>query len=107
MSDLAKEGQALCISEERNLYLKEGLMEAMVVEEDTSLPGFADAVGASWDFLKLLFGLAVLVVGAVVPFIWLLAVVAGIIWWRRRRSATTAVPVAADDGASMPPPPTV
>ncbi len=43
--------------------------------EDDSLPGFVDALKASWDTLVLLAGVALLAIGAVVPFLWVPIVV--------------------------------
>jgi hypothetical protein len=59
------------------------------VTKDTSLPGFTDSLKSSWHGLQHVFGLAVVMLGALVPFLWipvLLALIA--LWWRRRtRSA--------------------
>jgi hypothetical protein len=71
------------------------------IARDDSLPGFTDAVSESWQALQRVFGLGVVVVGAVVPFLWLVALVAGFVLWRRRRRGEVSVP---DSGASNPEP---
>lgn len=51
------------------------------------LPGFRDGLTAGWDLLKNIGGLFVLVFGAVLPFIWLIAAAwLYLIWLRRRRA---------------------
>ena len=49
------------------------------------LPGFDDGVERSWDVLKDLGGLVVLVAGLLLPFIWVVAVYFIYRVWRRRR----------------------
>lgn len=56
------------------------------VVEDTSLPGFTDALKSAWESLQWLVGVAVIGAGAAVPFLWVPLVLAGLWWWRRRRS---------------------
>jgi hypothetical protein len=57
----------------------------LTVIEDTSLPGFSDSLAAAWDGMKWLLGVVVMVAGAVVPFLWVPVLLAGLWWWRRRR----------------------
>lgn len=56
------------------------------VVEDTSLPGFTDALKSAWESLQWLVGVAVIGAGAAVPFLWVPLVLAAVWWWRRRRS---------------------
>ncbi len=62
------------------------------VIEDTSLPGFVDSMREAGESLLRLWGYAVVVAGALVPYLWVPALLAGWWWWRRRRSTTTAEP---------------
>ena len=59
------------------------------------LPGFDDGVERSWDFLKDLGGVVVLVAGLLLPFIWVVALYFIYRVWRRRRlpriEASTAI----------------
>lgn len=57
----------------------------LTVIEDTSLPGFTDALGTAWDGMRWLFGVAVLAAGAAIPFLWIPLIAGGIWWWRKRR----------------------
>ena len=68
------------------------------VEEDESLPGFADSVSDGAGFLRSLVGVALVVIGVVIPFLPFIAVIIALIWWRRRRRR-------ARRQASPPPPP--
>ena len=54
------------------------------VIEDTSLPGFGDSLAGAWRGMQWLFGVAVLLAGAAVPFLWVPAIAAGVWWWRKR-----------------------
>jgi hypothetical protein len=56
----------------------------LTVIEDTSLPGFTDALATAWDGMQWLFGVLVLAAGAAIPFLWI-PLLAGAIWWWRRR----------------------
>ena len=58
----------------------------LVVDADEALPGFGDAVAAGWHALQRVFGVALVLAGALLPFAWLAAV--GVVVWlvvRRRR----------------------
>jgi len=60
------------------------------VAKDTSLPGFTDSLKSSWHGLQHVFGLGVVFLGALVPFLWIPALLALIaLWWRRRTRITT------------------
>lgn len=79
------------------------------------IPSFTDGLAASWDLLKNLVRVAILVLGAIIPFIWLVAVAWFLHrWWQRRRArqrneSERLVAEAAqrrdEQLASMPPPP--
>ena len=56
---------------------------------DDSLPGFADSVSDGAGFLRSIVGVALVVVGVLVPFLPFVAVIAALIWWRRRRRGRT------------------
>ncbi len=55
--------------------------------EDDSLPGFRDSLEASWDVLVTLAGVAVVLAGVLLPFVWL-PVIAWLAyrWWQGRRA---------------------
>ncbi len=59
---------------------------------DDSLPGFADSVSDGAGFLRSIVGVALVVVGVLVPFLPFVAVIAALIWWRRRRRGPKARP---------------
>ena len=58
------------------------------VRTDDSLPGFADSVSDGAGFLRSVVGVALVVVGVLVPFLPFIAVIGALIWWRRRRRPT-------------------
>ena len=60
---------------------------ALAVEPDDSLPGFGDSLRASGRLLAYLGSIAVLVIGATVPFLPVLILAAVAMWWTRRRRA--------------------
>ena len=77
---------------------------------DDSLPGFGDSVSDGAGFLRSIVGVALVVVGVLVPFLPFVAVIAALIWWRRRRRGhTTPKPMKpktkAPAPAPAPPPP--
>lgn len=55
------------------------------VTEDESLPGFTDAIGRGASMLVAVFSVALIAVGAAIPFLPIAAVVAAVVWWWRRR----------------------
>ena len=71
---------------------------ALDIVEDTSLPGFTDAMGAAWDALQRIFGVVVLVAGALVPFLWVPLLVLLVVWLRRRRMAQAEASQGRTDG---------
>ena len=52
---------------------------------DDSLPGFADSISDGAGFLRSIVGVALVVVGVLVPFLPFVAVIIALVWWRRRR----------------------
>lgn len=66
----------------------------MRIVEDTSLPGFLDGLSTGWAAMLQLIGVLVLVVGFVLPFIWVIPV----LWFGRRW-------LNARKHAKLPPPP--
>ena len=66
---------------------------ALDVARDTSLPGFGDALGSAWHALQRVGGVAVVISGALLPFLWIPALIVLAWWWqRRRRRVATAAP---------------
>jgi len=66
-------------------------IESITVEQDESLPGFADSLGAGLALLGVLVGLLVIFVGLAVPFLWLAPVAGVIIWIVKRRDPNKSV----------------
>ena len=62
------------------------------VEEDESLPGFRDSISDGAEFLRSLVGVALVVVGVLIPFLPFVAVIIALVWWRRRRGRKQASP---------------
>ena len=56
---------------------------------DDSLPGFVDSISDGAGFLRSIVGVALVVVGVLVPFLPFVAVIIALIWWRRRRRGHT------------------
>ena len=52
---------------------------------EDALPGFRDSIADGAGFLGTIVGVALVVVGVLVPFLPFIAVIAALIWWRRRR----------------------
>lgn len=52
---------------------------------DDSLPGFRDSISDGAGFLRSLGGVALVVIGVLIPFLPFVAVIVALIWWRRRR----------------------
>lgn len=69
---------------------------ALTVDEDTSMPGFADAFGSGLAVLATAFGVAVVAAGLLIPLLVIVVpVAAAIVWWRRRsRGDTMPAPAA-------------
>ena len=65
---------------------------SLSVERDTSLPGFTDALKASWHGVQRVFGVAVVIAGAIVPFLWLPLLLGLLAIWLRRRTTKAAKP---------------
>ena len=62
--------------------------------EDDSLPGFTDVLGDSWDFFTTVVAVVVLIVAAMIPFVWIPVVVWLLYrWWTRRNRADTRPPM--------------
>lgn len=65
------------------------------VDADTSLPGFGDSLAAGGRAVQSLFGVVLILVGAVLPFIWIPALLAaGWAVHRRRHPGGTSAPSA-------------
>ena len=58
------------------------------VEADTSLPGFVTALKKGWEGLTFVFGVLIVLVGVLLPFIWILPVLYLANRWRKRRQAS-------------------
>lgn len=73
--------------------------------EDTSLPGFMDALTGSWEVLLGLVGIAVLIAAATIPFIWVpFAIYFGRRWWLSRKPAPPAMPPSSQPPSPAPEP---
>ena len=59
------------------------------VDPDESLPGFRDSISDGAGFLRSLVGVALVVIGVLIPFLPFVAVIIALIWWRRRRRGPT------------------
>ena len=68
------------------------------VDPDESLPGFRDSISDGAGFLRWIVGVALVVVGVLIPFLPFAVVIIAVVWWRRRRRR-------ARKQASPPPPP--
>lgn len=71
----------------------------VTVPEDDSPPGFTDAVGGGWDALLAIGSVVLLVIGALLPFVPVVAVALAVAWWwlRRRRARQAVVASDADE----------
>ena len=69
---------------------------------DDSLPGFRDSISDGAGFLRSLGGVALVVIGVLIPFLPFVAVIVALIWWRRRRRRLRR---RSRKQASPPPPP--
>jgi len=74
------------------LQVVEGEELLYMVEEDTSLPGFGDALSGAWETLQGLFGLIVVLAGVAIPFLWVPLALAAIWYWRRRKQTPSSPP---------------
>ncbi len=71
------------------------------VDADDALPGFAESVGNGWDALQRITAAVLVVVGVLVPFLWLVPL-AALAWvaLRRRSSGRTPSPTSEPAGAT-------
>jgi hypothetical protein len=60
------------------------------VTEDTSLPGFVEALKSGWAALQRGWGVVVVVAGAIIPWLWAPVLLGLAYWWLRRRSGRRA-----------------
>lgn len=58
---------------------------ALVTEAETGPPGFGEGLSTGWDALTTAAGVAATIVGFVLPFAPVLALLVGVAWWLRRR----------------------
>lgn len=76
---------------------------------NNALPGFVDSLSAGWDILKVLFGILVVILGLMIPFLPFIALAIWGLWLlRRRRAAKRQAAQEARDAQrpADPPPPT-
>jgi len=66
-------------------------VEAITVDDDDSLPGFAESVGGGFALLQLLIGILVVLVGLVIPFLWIPPLAAVIVWFGKRHNRNKGV----------------
>ena len=64
----------------------------LVAVDDGASPGFSDGLSAGWDVLAAVLSVAVVALGALVPFVWVFVVIGALIWWARRRRREPAGP---------------
>ncbi len=87
------------------------------IAEDTALPGFGDSLATGGRALRTFVSAVLVLLGVLLPFAWVPALVAGGLWWRRRnrRRGTPTAPVIPSGptgptdtgtGATPPSPPT-
>jgi hypothetical protein len=69
-------------------------------EEAEGLPGFDDGVRVATDILRWMGGVVVLAAGLIVPFLWLIPLLALFWWWRRRRRDIADDVIVVDVGQS-------
>ena len=75
---------------------------ALDVAADDSLPGFGDTLAGAWHALQRFGGVLVVVGAAVLPFLWIPALIVLAWWWQRRRHrVATAAP--APEASPAPP----
>lgn len=65
------------------------------------LPGFADGLAAGWDLLQNIVGVAILSLGAILPFVWLIPLLWLALRWRRRRIEDGGVGIDPDPTPAM------
>ena len=85
--EIALEAEAVPVDDE-GATLTEVSAETTVwldVEIDEALPGFGDSVSDGAGFLRTVLGVALVVVGVLVPFLPFITVIVTLVWWRRRR----------------------
>jgi hypothetical protein len=66
------------------------------------LPGFSDAVSGSWDLLKTLGAAALVALGAMIPFLWVFALLGAVVVWRRRRRPEAPLPPVTPEAPTSP-----
>ena len=72
----------------------------LYVEEDDSPPGFGDALSGGWDALVAVGNGVLLIIGALLPFLPVIAIALWVAWWwLRRRRARRAVTASNSDEA--------
>lgn len=71
----------------RTQIVTEAATPELNVEADTSLPGFVTALKKGWEGLTFVFGVLVVLVGVLLPFIWIVPVLYLANRWRKRRRA--------------------
>ena len=64
----------------------------LTVAEDTSLPGFGDSFGAGVGALFAMLSIGLVVLGVLLPFVWVPIVALAIVWWVRRRQRASSSP---------------
>ena len=70
----------------------------LAVVRDTSLPGFTDALEASWHGLQRVGGVVIVAAGAVLPFLWVpVLLILAAIWVGRRKTSKQATPTSTDE----------
>ncbi len=78
---------------------------ALDVARDDSLPGFGDTLSGAWHALQRFGGVLVVVGAALLPWLWVPALVLLFWWWQRRRHRTAPAAAAPAPAATTPPAP--
>ncbi len=78
---------------------------ALDVARDDSLPGFGDSLSGAWHALQRFGGVLVVIGGALLPFLWIPALILLFWWWQRRRRLVAPEAAAPVPESSTPPAP--
>jgi hypothetical protein len=75
---------------------------SLTADDPGGLPGFGDGLSGGVALLAFLGSVIVLAAGAILPFVWLIPLIALAVWWRRRRISKKGPPEGKPDPATEP-----